>query len=221
MWVICSALSAAGLFFCVQFVDRPVATLAYNTIGPLPFFNHLAGSPSLFGPLALIIAAIFCLRRIFLRPLAYIDGVLLHCEFSLLTAKLIVATLKILFGRSWPLYADQSFLLSRAYEFRYFNGEAQYASFPSGHAASISALIVVLWEAYPQFRTLYTISIVALAATLVAGNFHFVSDVAAGCLVGGAVGGCANTAFKTLRRSNNRKDETQFSTSAMGRSDDE
>jgi membrane-associated phospholipid phosphatase len=134
-----------------------------------------------------LVAAIFVLRRFALYPLSYPDAVLVLCEASLLITKLALAPLKLAFGRTWPLYVHPSFLADGVYGFNFFSDGLQYESFPSGHIASVCALVVVLWTTYPRFRPLYAAIVVGMACALVLGNYHFLSDVIAGGFLGGVV----------------------------------
>jgi membrane-associated phospholipid phosphatase len=183
------ALGSLGILVSIKFVDQPVARFFYKALGHLFVFDQLSGTPSLFGPITIGIAVIFVLRRAACYSVDYFDGALIQGEISLLATKLLLSPLKALFGRNWPLYGDPSFLLNGAYGFHFFSGDSQHASFPSGHAASVSAMCVVLWRAYPEYRTLYATGAAAVSAALVAGNFHFVSDVIGGLLLGGLVAG--------------------------------
>lgn len=81
---------------------------------------------------------------------------------------------------AWPpLVSDHG-----AYGFNFFTSGSQFEAFPSGHTASICALGCVLWMTYPRFGPLYAAAAAGMAITLVAGDFHFLSDVLAGGFLG-------------------------------------
>jgi membrane-associated phospholipid phosphatase len=61
-------------------------------------------------------------------------------------------------------------------------------SFPSGHAAQLAAVGTILWSAYRRWRWIYVGITLLLSAVLVAGNWHYVSDVIAGLFVGVTAG---------------------------------
>jgi len=86
-----------------------------------------------------------------------------------------------LFGRSnpelWTLY-------HHAPQFHWFRADAGYGCFPSGHMTVFTALTASLWRHYPRYRPAYLGFLTALALALVATNYHFVSDVAAGAYLG-------------------------------------
>ena len=69
-------------------------------------------------------------------------------------------------------------------EFHWFHGVGNYSGFPSGHMAVFTALVCVLWKFYPRYRSAYAGFLSVLALTLIATNYHFLSDVVAGAYVG-------------------------------------
>jgi membrane-associated phospholipid phosphatase len=99
---------------------------------------------------------------------------------SLAVAVIIKDELKYAFGRTGP--GDDVF------GFFPFHGGPGYASFPSGHATAICAVITVFWICYPRFRPLYALCVAAVTVGLVGENFHFLSDVIAGGFLGISAG---------------------------------
>jgi membrane-associated phospholipid phosphatase len=110
--------------------------------------------------------------------------VLILCECSILLAKALVAVMKLIFGRTWPQYGTPSLIRDGVYGFNFFHGGREFEAFPSGHTASVCALVVVLWLCYPRFRLIYVACIAAMAIPLVVANYHFLSDVIAGGFLG-------------------------------------
>ena len=193
LWAVAFCITAFSVVGSILYVDRPLAKLAHAVFGHFEVVGSFSESPSLFDPLMILIAAIFILRRLARSSLSYPDVVLVLCEVSLLVTKLALAPLKLVFGRTWPLYVHPSFLADGVYGFNFFSHGLQYESFPSGHIASVSALAIVLWAAYPRFRPLYAVAIFGMAFALVLGNYHFLSDVIAGGFLGGAVATLSTT----------------------------
>jgi membrane-associated phospholipid phosphatase len=94
-------------------------------------------------------------------------------------------------GRYWPetWCGDNPSLIGNGdYGFHPFHIGRAYDSFPSGHAALVFALMAVLWFAYPRSRWLYGAVCTGLGVALVGMNYHFVSDVVAGAVLGGITG---------------------------------
>ena len=110
---------------------------------------------------------------------------------SVIVAEATKAQLKFVFGRTWPktwINNNPSFLHDGIYGFNFFHGGPEYASFPSGHMAVTCAVISVLWVYYPTSRILYVVATLAVACGLIGANYHFLSDVIAGCFVGISTG---------------------------------
>lgn len=171
----------------VNFLDRPIAKLCYSALGHLIIVREFSGTPSFFGPIQIFLLLIFLYRRIALYPFAHPDVVLVLCEASSLATRLLLPTMKFAFGRTWPLDGHPSFLIDGVYGFNFFTAGYPFESFPSGHTASVCALAGVLWATYPRFRLLYAAGVAAIAIALVAGDFHFLSDVLAGGFIGVSV----------------------------------
>jgi membrane-associated phospholipid phosphatase len=63
-------------------------------------------------------------------------------------------------------------------------------SFPSGHAARILGFATVWWIAMPHSRSVHAFIVFmggSMLVSLVAMNYHFVSDVIAGGALGGII----------------------------------
>jgi membrane-associated phospholipid phosphatase len=160
-------------------------------VGPFGRFEVLGsftGTPSFYSPLAIFILLVLFVRRLAFRPFGKLDMVLFLSDVSIILAKLIMPPLKFLFGRTWPQYARPSLIGDGVYGFNFLHSGPGFESFPSGHMASISALITVFWICYPKYRPIYAAVIAAMAGGLIVGNYHFLSDVLAGSSVGFSTG---------------------------------
>jgi membrane-associated phospholipid phosphatase len=183
-WGVAAAATAIAVPVSVAFLDRPLAWLSYHAVGHLLIVRDFAGTPSFFGPLEILVLVAFLVRRMALYPLGYADVAIALCEASLLATTLVLSPLKLLFGRTWPLHGHPSFLIDGAYGFHFFTAGPDFRAFPSGHMASVCALAGVLWATYPRLRRFYAGGAAAMATALVAGDFHFLSDVLAGGFLG-------------------------------------
>lgn len=99
--------------------------------------------------------------------------------------------LKTVFGRPWAdtfICNNPSFLKDHLYGFHWFTNSPTFASFPSGHAAVISAFATSFWLLFPRLRLLWC----TLAGLVIVGQvgmyYHFLSDVIAGMALGTIVG---------------------------------
>ena len=93
---------------------------------------------------------------------------------------LLVNAIKVLFGRARPRLLDQ---VGAHYfdplTFGYLN-----ASFPSGHSTTVGAIVGILIIWYPRWSLLIIELGLFFAATRIAAQAHYPSDVVAGFLVG-------------------------------------
>ena len=65
--------------------------------------------------------------------------------------------------------------------------EPGFSSFPSGHAVTITCVMLCIAKTYPRFRSWCYAVIVLIACMRVISNKHYLSDVLAGCYIGGII----------------------------------
>jgi membrane-associated phospholipid phosphatase len=186
VWGAVFPASICVIVVSVAWLDRPIAHFVNHTFGQYPIVESFTGTPSFFSPLAALVFLVFVARRIALRPFGRLDVALILTDLSIILTKLLVPPLKVVFGRTWPQYHIPSLIGDGTYAFNFFQSGSAFESFPSGHMASICALFVVFWLWYPAYWLTYATVIFCLAAGLVMGNYHFLSDVIGGAVVGGA-----------------------------------
>jgi membrane-associated phospholipid phosphatase len=198
-WILSLAGTALACVASYQILDRPIALIFSKTVAHPEPFAKLTRLPDPIVPLAVITFIGLGLWSFSGRPLSRILNCALLCSISLIVAEATKAQLKFVFGRTWPdtwIHNNPSFLRDGVYGFNFFNGGAEYASFPSGHMAVTCAVISVLWIYYPRVRTLYVIGGLAVAIGLIGANFHFLSDVIAGAFVGISSGWMVTSLWK-------------------------
>jgi membrane-associated phospholipid phosphatase len=94
-------------------------------------------------------------------------------------------------GRYWPetwFDNNPSLIGTGTYGFHPFESGDDTGSFPSGHAARILGFGSVWWISYPRIRLLVVLMGLPMLVSLIAMDYHFVSDVIAGGFLGGIVG---------------------------------
>ncbi len=93
---------------------------------------------------------------------------------------ILVNVVKFFIGRARPKFLDDGGVL----HFKAFSTGYDFTSMPSGHAATMGAvtLVVMLW--FPRLRWLLLPIGLVLAATRVAARAHYPSDVVAGFAFG-------------------------------------
>jgi len=97
--------------------------------------------------------------------------------------------------------------------FHWFEGGGYLASFPSGHMAVFTPLMIALGRFYPKYRKVFLGLWLSLAAALVVTNSHFLSDVIGGAYVGVIVDFLTYETIRELR--NSRNDLKQGSKNAL------
>jgi membrane-associated phospholipid phosphatase len=189
--VIVCGVSALVVIVSYYFVDRPVAFFIHaHEVAKTRGLEWLTYPPPIvqsWSPLALSILVVF---RIW-KPWNHWQRVLFVACVSLIVADQFRESLGDLSGRYWPeTWHDNnpSLIGDGTYGFHPFRSGDDNGSFPSGHAARILGFITVLWIGHPRARWICGIAAAPMLAALVAMNFHFVSDVIAGSVLGGVVG---------------------------------
>ena len=116
--------------------------------------------------------------------------VLLVACISLIVADDFRISLGDVFGRYWPetwQHDNPSLIGTGTYGFHLFQRGDDVGSFPSGHACRIMGFGGVWMIAMPGTRVTAMILSVPMLVSLVAMNYHFVSDVIAGSVLGALV----------------------------------
>jgi membrane-associated phospholipid phosphatase len=201
-----TALCALCVVASVALVDRPVASWVHEHLAsgsgwftttylgpPMKFgpFSLMAGPAVALGPLTASVFAVLAIGAYFGFRLGPRTCVILALCLSVFAANELTSFLKGLFGRTWPeswLESNPSWIRDGAFGFSPFHGGPAWASFPSGHTAIIGAAATVLWTVYPRLKVVWAALVAVVAAGLIGGNYHFVSDVIAGLYLGVGIG---------------------------------
>lgn len=187
-----AAIIACGftVVACYFFVDKPVAFYVYNHgINKIAVFKWLTYPPPVVQTWSPLVLALLAVRRTF-GPWNKWQHVLFIACVSLIVADQFRYSIGDAAGRYWPetWHDDNPSLIGDgAYGFHPFHADDDEGSFPSGHAARIAGFLGVFWIVMPGARWLYAIIAIPMLVALVAMNYHFVSDVIAGCTLGGIV----------------------------------
>ena len=182
---------AAMVVFTYFFLDRQVAEALRPHLSGVPFFVWLTYIVKPLAPAASIIVAavaICAFRRGSLTPN---QAAFLRLCCAILIAGVLTFELKEAFGRTWPetwVNNNPSYFSNGTYGFFPFHGGAGYASFPSGHTTAISAFAGALWFLWPRLRWLGVALALAVVIGLLGADYHWLSDIMAGALVGGTTG---------------------------------
>jgi membrane-associated phospholipid phosphatase len=189
--LIALAVGSILIAACYAFVDRPVATLVhrdgFRREVVLKWFTYPPPIVQLWTPALLAVLGV----RWSLGRLRRWEMALLLASVSLVLADQFRETLALVFGRYWPetwIDDNPSFIGDGAYGFHPFHSGSAYESFPSGHTARTLAVVSTYWILYPRWRAVGVAGTLAVVVGLIGMNYHFVSDVLAGGLIGALVG---------------------------------
>jgi membrane-associated phospholipid phosphatase len=189
-WLFGVASCPVLVVLAFELVDRPLASFAHEHFQGIAVFVWLTYLPEPLLPLASLALVGFAIA-VALGRAGLIAPVLVRCSVSLVVAKTLNDELKYAFGRTWPetwTNGNPSFIQDGAFGFMPFHGGAGFASFPSGHTTAICAVISVLWLSWPRWCWIYPVPVALVAIGLLGADYHWLSDIIAGCYLGTAVG---------------------------------
>jgi membrane-associated phospholipid phosphatase len=187
----------AGAVFCamllsIAFIDRPVAFFmfrhAHGSQAPFILLSHIVDALEVLAAIAIVWSGFNVALH---RSLGPHGQLILRTALALFVAIGVKDVLKLAFGRTWPetwTCNNLSLIDNGVMGFSPFHGGVGWSAFPSGHETLTCAVAACLWVMLPRFRPLYVLTVVLVAVSLLVSDFHFVSDILAGCLVGWMVG---------------------------------
>jgi len=191
--LIATAFCIGAVLICYFWIDRPVAFFVYDhRINKIQVFRWLTYPPPEVQNWSALALTILMVRRAWGSFLRWQKTLFVAC-LSLIVADDFRISLGDVFGRYWPetwTHDNPSLIGTGTYGFHPFQRGDDVGSFPSGHATRILAFATVWLIAIPRNRILQIVVIVLSASmlvSLVAMNYHFVSDVIAGSVLGGIV----------------------------------
>ena len=179
---------AAIALLCLVFIaylDRPLALWFHRLDAPWHEFFKTLSDLGTAGPYLVVTAAAFAALRLAARfgmfeartgALKAYSMVAAFIFAAIAASGILINVLKVLFGRARPklLFRDE------LYGFDWFGLGADFHSFPSGHAQTITALMVALFILVPRFGWGYLIIGAAVAVSRAVVNAHYMADIVAG-----------------------------------------
>ncbi|MBO6920190.1 MAG: phosphatase PAP2 family protein [Rhizobiaceae bacterium] len=113
----------------------------------------------------------------------------------ILISSVFAQLLKLFIGRVRPMYISEL----GAFYFNPFSLSTSYHSFPSEHATTIAAVMMVCLRLFPNYWSLFfLITLLSGGASVISGS-HYPSDVIAGWLLGGMISFILLEAFEAAR----------------------
>jgi membrane-associated phospholipid phosphatase len=186
-WVSVLAFATIATVISYLWIDRPFALFTHTNLHGYPIFDRMTLLTGWFPSIAIAVICFAGFAKYLGWRLPRVGEALLLCSVSLVVARAAKDQLKLVFGRTWPetwINNNPSLIRDNTFGFNPFHSGPGYESFPSGHSTGICAVIAVLWFYYPRFRALYVVPLLVIAAGLLGANYHFVSDIIAGCILG-------------------------------------
>jgi len=180
-----------AVLICYFFVDRTVAYYVHDQhFSSDVAIKWLTYPPPLMQAWVPVMLVALMIRRVW-GPFRRWEWALIAAGVAMVLADQFRETLAYTFGRYWPetwINNNPSLIQNGAYGFHPFHDSSAYGSFPSGHASRTLAVGAVVWVAYPKWRWAVVVVSFLLSAALVGMNYHFVSDVIGGAIIGSIVG---------------------------------
>lgn len=172
----------------IDTVDRPLALFFHARNPELRSLFDFTGRLGLtYGYLTIFGLAFVALHwgsvlprlRRFALPLRALSAVPAFLFLSIAASGVIVDVLKVVFGRPRPKLLFQS----DVYGFAWLGWRPDHWSFPSGHTATIVALMTALWYLWPQHLLFYILVAAIVSVSRVVVGAHYLADTLAGALV--------------------------------------
>jgi membrane-associated phospholipid phosphatase len=174
------------------FLDRPLALFAFGNFhesrGPFVAITHFLDWMEAAAVASLVWAGWMVARG---RAFGTSGLIALRTTLALFLAMGAKELAKLGFGRTWPetwTGGNPSFIRDGAFGFSPFHGGAGWSSFPSGHETLVCAVAGCLWVLAPRLRPASVVAVLAMAIGLLGADYHWLSDVLAGGLLGWLIG---------------------------------
>jgi membrane-associated phospholipid phosphatase len=175
--------AVAVLLVMVFYIDVPLAAFLQS----LGLWQSLRSASITQAPVLLsagtAAVVLGCCCLVFQLPFAkFCRSATLAGFATLLSYVLVRDILKQIFGRAFPYIV----LGHGTDAFHWFSLLPTERSFPSTHAAELTAILAVFWIRHPRWKIPYVIVALVMNMTMMLGEWHFLSDIVAGMLVGTA-----------------------------------
>ncbi len=179
-----------AVVICYFWVDRSVAFfVSDHHINKIVVFRWLTYPPPEVQNWSALMLTVLIVRRAW-GPFLRWQKVLFVACISLIVADTFRISVGDVFGRYWPetwTHDNPSLIGTGAYGFHPFQRGDDIGSFPSGHACRILGFAGVWMIAMPGTRVIALVLSVPMLVSLVAMDYHFVSDVIAGGVLGALI----------------------------------
>ena len=182
------------IYLCFIFIDVPLAQYVWTfPAKPKILKGHLDGPVILEIEVALVMALL--VSGVLIGKVPRVAKVtFVACAASISAYAINIIIFKPLFGIPNP--GD---VLAGAQRTVHWFGGAESSSFPSGHMMISASFVSVIAQNYRVPIWLITSVLIAIGVILIAGNWHFLSDVIAGAWLGLLYGQAIGRYWSKLR----------------------
>jgi membrane-associated phospholipid phosphatase len=184
LWLVMAAAVLLAVSICIAKLDLPVAQVFAHGVHRMAILGRIFATSVMVSGLSAVVIVLGIIRITRGRladPLKSLDIASATALFAFIVNDFVF---KPAFGRSnitnFLTHQDQG-------AFHFFAGSNE-SSFPSGHAVIAAAFLTVLTRLHSRLRAPAAFLMLACASLLVAGDWHFLSDVIAGAFVGTTAG---------------------------------
>ena len=192
IWIISFLVSTAAAGLSFSYYDVPIARRFAQNIGHLDTLGAGLGSAVFLSLEGLSALTLIGLRLIRGRLSPFGEALALASLTSMCVYAVNDGVLKLLFGVPNPV----DVLAGGAHHGFHLLAGGQSSSFPSGHMALAASFGGAFMTLIPRSRWPLSILLFFGASILVAGDWHFVSDVIAGGFVGISAGVLAGALWR-------------------------
>jgi hypothetical protein len=183
MWILFLLICTLVVAVAFVYLDVPIAERVYGVLASTDSLATGFASVVLLGVEAAVVLALVItrIRRGHLSP--FRETTALACLASICAYAINDGTLKFFFGVPNPA----AVLHGTRHAFNLLSGSSD-SSFPSGHMVLAGAFAAVFMRFYRTSILPFSALLLVAALLLIAGDWHFVSDVIAGTFVGVSAG---------------------------------
>ena len=188
---IAAVLAGLLILVAIEFIDRPLARWTHEQFHGLFLFPLLTQISDTVVQIASGCLFVMMLAAVVGWRTGPIGRAALTAFIAVLVAVTIKESLKFLFGRTWPetwVNGNPSYIHDGVYGFSPLHGGKGWMSFPSGHTTVMAALISASWQSFPRLRWVGVGAGVLVVIGLIGADFHWLSDIMAGAILGTLVG---------------------------------
>jgi membrane-associated phospholipid phosphatase len=183
MWIISLLLCTLAVVLAFIYLDVPIARRLYGVFRSVESLERGFASAVLLGIEAAVALTLICIRIVRGHLSRFGEATALACLTSICAYAVNDSILKLLFGVPNPV----ALMHGSRHAFDFLAGSST-SSFPSGPMVIAGAVAGVLMRLYRTSTLPLSILLLIAAVLLIAGDWHFVSDVIAGTFLGISAG---------------------------------